>query len=128
MASPEKKGTLAKTNSWILKWPGLFGTPFYIFLFGGVAKANALNPEAGLIDGAGVLYNEIFNTAVGPTLDGMAIVAVDALNFTADTLMPGLGLILSAVFRAASAGTQMASAGHDMVAGFSAAPALEFAV
>ncbi len=96
------KKAFNKANDWLLKWPGLFGIPFYIFMFGGVGTALETSPDAGLIEGAGVFYSSVFNTAANETITGLGVVLTDAFNFAADTVVPGLGFVLSTIIHAIS--------------------------
>lgn len=80
-----------KANKFILKWPGLFGIPFYIFLFAGVAQAAALYPSAGLLEGYWKLLENIGSAAIGDSMTGLGIVFEDAAQFTANTAAPAMG-------------------------------------
>ncbi|MCB1651507.1 MAG: hypothetical protein KDI46_05580 [Alphaproteobacteria bacterium] len=58
---------LGPINRFLLKYPGLGGLPFYVFLLGAIGAAGTT------LGGAGLFYTNIFNTAVNNVLPGLGI-------------------------------------------------------
>ncbi len=107
-SSQSEKGFWSKANGFILKWFGLFGIPFYIFFNKAAVDAKALDPEAGLGDIAAEFYGTVAGAAVNDFIPGTIIVISESFNFLADTILPGAGTVLSAVFSAVSEGSEIA--------------------
>ena len=89
---------LGKAHKFLLKWPGLFGLPFYFFFAKAAVTAKALDPHAGLGDIAGEFYGNVTDAACNHLLPGIGIILSETFNFAADTLVPGLGTALGVVF------------------------------
>lgn len=101
MAENTNKGFLHKAYDWGLKWPGLFGIPFYIFAFGFIGQYVSEQGAAGLAEGVaggmGDFYSITFNTAATDTVTGLGFIFNQTAGFVADTLVPGLGTLVTAI-------------------------------
>ena len=85
----------SKTHKTLLKWPGLSGLPFYVFMLGGIGYAARTDPDAGIIEGAAVFYKNVWDTATDDAVTGLGIFVTDTFNFVADTVVPGAGALMS---------------------------------
>ncbi len=104
----KKQSFLSKANDWILKWPGLFGIPFYIFFANSAAIVRAADPAANLLDMAGHFYKSIGSAAVNNFIPGTGILLSEIFRITADVIAPGVGSALSGIFHAVSGGSALA--------------------
>lgn len=77
----------SSVNKWILKWPGLFGIPFYIFLFAAIAQAGTFGA------GAALFYQNIATASVDAA-SGLGIAFSEAASFTANTAAPAISSVL----------------------------------
>ncbi len=79
---------LSSINGFLLKYPGLKGAPFYIFLLSAIATAGAVGP------GIGLFYSNMFNATVNGLIPGLGIlgenVALPVLK-GAFNLVSGIG-------------------------------------
>ncbi len=102
--APVESGGLSSifssVNKWLLKWPGLAGTPFYIFYGNALHNAYQATPDAALssifMDGSVNFYSTIADACMNGLFPVLEIAAKASFNAAADAIMPGSSLVLEA--------------------------------
>lgn len=110
---------LGKIHKWLLKWPGLFGIPFYIFMANSAVLARAADPAANLLDMAGGFYTNI-GSAAHNLVPGTGILLSEIFRIVTDVVAPGVGTVLGGAFNAVAGASAVADAA-SLAADFSPA-------
>jgi hypothetical protein len=93
---------LKKLNNWILKWPGLFGIPFYLFFAQAAVTATNNDPDADFLDISGEFYGSVVNAATENFLPGTWILLQEIFRLSADYAFPLMGTVLTEAFKLAA--------------------------
>ncbi len=64
---------LGSINKFLLKYPGLSGAPFYLFLIA------AIGASGSIIPGAALFYTNVFNALAQGFIPGMEVIAKEAV-------------------------------------------------